>query len=196
MKRERGRALLALLALGVLLGTAGLGCGSREESPSAMNPTSGAPSEGMKGIRLQNLKVGDTRWVLQADTASVFREKKRVVAEVVEIDFFEADEHVSTLNADQGILLQATDDLEVRGNVRVVTQDGAVLRTRVLFWDHQRSKIHTDAFVEITRGDDVLTGVGMDADPGLDRVDIKEEVRGETRGDPAGLVDGAGEGGS
>ena len=70
----------------------------------------------MKGIRLHNIRVGDTRWVLQADTASVFREKKRVVAEVVEIDFFEEEEHVSKLTADQGILLQATDALAEQGN--------------------------------------------------------------------------------
>jgi LPS export ABC transporter protein LptC len=146
----------------------------------------------MTGISLHNIRVGDTRWVLQADTASVFREKKRVVAEVVRIDFFEGDEHVSKLTADQGILLQATDDLEARGNVRVVTDDGAILTTRVLFWDHQRAKIHTDELVRITRDDDVLTGVGMEADPGLDRIEIKEEVRGETRGDPDGLLDESG----
>jgi LPS export ABC transporter protein LptC len=157
-----------------------------------MDAPPGAPSEGMKGIRLQNLRVGDTRWVLHADTASVFRDQKRVVAEVVEIDFFEGDEHVSTLTADQGILLQSTDDLEARGNVKVVAEDGAVLETRVLFWDHQRAKIHTTEFVEITRQGDVLTGVGMEADPGLDRIEIKQEVRGETRGDPEGLVDGPG----
>jgi LPS export ABC transporter protein LptC len=191
MKRERGSALLALATLVALVALVATGCGSDEQESSALEPPSGAPSEGMKGIRLQNLKVGDTRWALQADTASVYREKKRIVAEVVEIDFYEADEHVSTLTADQGILLQATDDLEVRGNVRVVTQDGAVLKTRVLFWDHQGSKIHTDAFVEITRGEDVLTGVGMEADPGLDRIEIKEEVRGETHGDE-GLADETG----
>ncbi len=189
MKRER---ISALAAWAVLAGVAAGGCGPREGNPTSMDPPSGTPSEGMTGISLHNIRVGDTRWVLQADTASVFREKKRVVAEVVRIDFFEGDEHVSKLTADQGILLQATDDLEARGNVRVVTDDGAILTTRVLFWDHQRAKIHTDEFVRITRDDDVLTGVGMEADPGLDRIEIKEEVRGETRGDPDGLLDESG----
>ena len=186
MKRER---VSALAAWGVLVGVAAGGCGHREANPTSMDPPSGTPSEGMRGISLHNIHVGDTRWVLQADTASVFREKKRIVAEVVEIDFFEKDEHVSKLTSDQGILLQATDDIEARGNVRVVTDDGAVLTTRVLFWDHQRAKIHTDEFVRITRDNDVLTGVGLEADPGLDRIEIKEEVRGETRGDPEGLLD-------
>jgi LPS export ABC transporter protein LptC len=183
MRRERVSTLLAAAALAAALA----GCGRREANPTAMDTPSGAPSEGMKGIRLQNLRVGDTRWVLHADSASVFRDQKRVVAETVEIDFFEGDQHVSTLTADQGILLP--DDLEARGNVKVVTDDGAVLKTRVLFWDHQRAKIHTEEHVEITRQGDVLTGVGMEADPGLDRIEIKQEVRGETRGDPEGLVD-------
>lgn len=140
-----------------------------------------APSEGMRGISLQNFHVGDTRWVLQADTASVFRERKRVEADWVSIDFFDGEEHVSTMTADRGILLQNTDDLEARGNVRVVADDGAVLKTEVLFWSHGRSRIHTDEFVEITRDENVLTGIGLEADPGLDRIDLKQEVHGTVR---------------
>ena len=93
-----------------------------------------------------------------------------------------------TFGADRGVLLQATDDLEARGHVRVVADDGAVLRTEVLFWDHQRSRIHTDEPVEITRGEDVLQGVGLEADPGLSNVDLKREVRGRVRSAPESLL--------
>lgn len=142
----------------------------------------------MRGITLRNFREGDTRWVLQADTASVFRDRKRVEAQEVTIDFYDGERHVSKLTSDRGVLLQTTDDLEARGHVRVVTDDGAILKTEVLFWDHQRSRIHTDDAVEITRGDDVLTGIGLEADPGLDRVDLKRNVRGSVRSDPEKLL--------
>jgi LPS export ABC transporter protein LptC len=142
----------------------------------------------MRGIRLRNLQIGDTEWVLEADTASVFRERKTVVAERMEIDFFDGPRHVSRLTADQGVLNQATDDLEARGHVRVISDEGAVLTTEVLFWDHQRAKIHTEEYVEITQGSDVLAGYGLEADPGLDRVEIRRQVRGTLRSAPDSLL--------
>jgi LPS export ABC transporter protein LptC len=149
----------------------------------------------MRGISLQNFSEGDTRWVLQADTASVFRDRKRVETQAFAVDFFDGDRHVSRLTAARGVLMQATDDLEARGHVRVVTDDGAVLRTELLYWDHERSLIHTDQPVEITRGEDILTGVGLEADPGLSRVDLKRAVRGSVRSDPERLLPGDAEAG-
>jgi LPS export ABC transporter protein LptC len=190
MGRGAGAAWAAMAALAVL-GIAA-GCRPGDETPTAMERPSRAPNEGMKGVRMQNFKVGDTRWVLTADSAAIFREKKRVEALPVQIDFFEEDRHVSVLTADVGILLQATDDLEARGHVKVVTDEGTVLTTEILFWDHQKSLIHTEEFVRIEKDGDVLTGVGMEADPGLDRIDIKNAVRGTVM-DPGALLGGDGE---
>ncbi len=183
------KSLVSGGAAAILLGTLAVGCQEETSSPAVTRSSGRVATEGMTGISLHNYRISDTRWILQADTASVFRDRKRVEAEWVVIDFFEEDEHVSTMTADRGILLQHTDDLEVRGHVRVVTDDGAVLKTTVLYWDHGRSRIHTDQFVEITRGENVLTGVGLEADPGLDRVDLKEEVRGTVRSNPEELLD-------
>jgi len=185
MKGERTVAAVALVLLGAL---AAIGCRSGDRNPTAMEKPSNAPNEGMRGISLRNINIGDTAWVLHADTASIFRQKKRVIAERVVIDFFEEQGHVSRLTAKQGVLHQATDDLEARGDVQVATDDGALLTTEILFWDHQKAKIHTDEYVVITRGEDVLTGFGLEADPGLDRVDIKREVKGTVRGDPEELL--------
>ena len=168
----------------LLLGLASLvaaGCRSDNGNPAATDETVRPPSEGMRGISLQNFREGDTRWVLHADSASVFRERKRVEAEWVVIDFWDGERHVSRLTADRGILQQSTDDLEARGNVRVTSEDGTVLKTEVLFWDHGASRIHTEEFVEIVRDDDILTGIGLVTDPGLDRIELQHEVRGTIR---------------
>lgn len=175
--------LFVLLLTGAVVGG---GCSEDQERPLPEEPAPG-PSEGMRGIQLRNFQVGDTEWILRADTASVYREKKRVVAEDVRIDFFEGDKHVSMLTADQGVLLQATDDLEARGHVHVTTEDGAVLTTEVLFWDHQRAKIHTDEYVEIHQSGNVLSGYGLDADPGLNRVEIQRDVKGSVVHEPEAL---------
>lgn len=185
MRRGAG---VRILGMAVLLALAGTGCQGTDSELAATEPAAPPPSEGMRGVHLRNFQEGDTRWVLRADSASVFRDRKRVETEQVTVDFLDGDRHVSTLTADRGVLLQTTDDLEARGHVKVVADDGAVLRTEVLFWDHQRSRIHTDEPVEITRGQDVLRGVGLEADPGLSNVDLKREVRGSIRSDPETLL--------
>lgn len=179
---RRALAFVVVLGVGLALGQ---GCRpAGEESPELPGEPAKAPNEGMRGIKLRNFQVGDMEWVLEADTASVFREKKSVVAEDVNIDFFSGAKHVSRLTAEQGILNQATDDLEARGNVKVTTDEGAVLTTEVLFWDHQAAKIHTDQYVEIAQDGNTIAGVGLQADPGLDRVEIQREVRGTLRNQP------------
>jgi len=183
------QALFRILGMALVAVSAGCRGGDEGLATGGANPS--APSEGMRGVFLRNFREGDTRWVLESDSASVFRDRKRVETERVQVEFFDGDRHVSTLTADRGVLLQATDDLEARGHVQVVADDGAVLRTEVLFWDHQRARIHTDEPVEITRGQDVLRGVGLDADPGLDRVDLRREVRGTVRSDPESLLPAA-----
>lgn len=191
MKKE-----MLVRGLGMAVGLLALlaGCEGDEERLAADGGASSPPpSEGLRGLSLRNFQEGDTRWVLHADSASVFRDRKRVETQAVAIEFFDGDKHVSTLTADRGTLLQATDDLEARGNVRVVTDDGAVLRTEVLFWDHQKSLIHTDEPVEITRGEDVLQGVGLDADPGLDHVQLRSSVKGTVRSNPETALPGSSE---
>ena len=184
------RGVRVLSALAVLVALAITGCRSQEETPTAATESSGSGTrEGMRGVSLQNFKVGDTKWVLHADSASVFRERKRVEARQVQVDFFDGEEPVSTMTAELAILIQKTDDLEARGNVQVVAEDGSILKTEVLYWNHQQSKIHTDQYVEITKGEDVLTGVGLEADPGLDRIDLKQDVSGTTFGNPTELLE-------
>jgi LPS export ABC transporter protein LptC len=184
MRRSRWIALALAAGLAAACGA----CRSSDDPVQAAAPPAPPPSEGMRGVTIRNFREGDTRWVLQADTASVFRDRKRVEAQVVTIDFFDGDRHVSKLTSDRAVLLQATDDLEARGRVRVLTDEGGLLETEVLYWDHQRARIHTDDAVRITRGDDVLTGVGLEADPALERVDVKRNVRGTVRSDPEKLV--------
>lgn len=142
----------------------------------------------MRGVTLRNFQVGETEWVLEADSASVFREKKTVVARRVRIDFYEGDKHVSRLLSDEGILNQATDDLEARGHVSVTTDEGAVLTTEILFWDHQAAKIHTDEEVEIIQGENRIVGRGFEADPGLERIELRRQVRGTLRSKPEGIL--------
>ena len=58
-----------------------------------------------------------------------------------------------------------------------VTFKGEVLETDTLRYLNATDKIVSDSFVKLTRGKDVLTGIGFECDHTLESVDIKKDVR-------------------
>ncbi|MGB3092854.1 MAG: LPS export ABC transporter periplasmic protein LptC, partial [Candidatus Zixiibacteriota bacterium] len=71
--------------------------------------------------------------------------------------------------------------VEALGNVVVTTQQGVKLTTESLRWDPQTARIVTDDFVTITKGQDVITGYGLEADQELKHFVIKKKVKGEIK---------------
>ena len=90
------------------------------------------------------------------------------------IDFFdETGKHSSVLNADSAYVREKDRFLEVYGNVRIVTDDGRTLVTDRLAWDDSERRIHTDSYVEITEGEDLMTGYGFESNPELTNIKLK-----------------------
>lgn len=96
------------------------------------------------------------------------------------VDFYDKEgKHTSVLVADSGTIQEKKQILEVQGQVVVTTDRGVKLETASLRWDPNLAKIITDDFVKITRGEDVVTGQGMESDQELRQIKIKKNVSGE-----------------
>ncbi len=80
---------------------------------------------------------------------------------------------------DSGEFHENNEMANIYGNVVVVTEDSAKLETDYLWYDSFTKRIKTDAFVRITRGKDVVTGWGLDADNKLTRIKILNKVSGQ-----------------
>ncbi len=61
----------------------------------------------------------------------------------------------------------------------VVTNDGRRLETEELFFDNETQLIHNDVFDRFTRDGDVVTGIGLEATPDLEYIEIKQRVEAE-----------------
>ena len=95
----------------------------------------------------------------------------------------------STLTADEGVLARRTNDMEVLGNVVVYAADGTVLTTEKLTWNERTGKIQSDRPVRATRGKDVMTGVGVEADPDLRNIRILSDFKAYVRTPEGELVE-------
>ncbi len=168
-----------LLTSYFLLLTVLLGCGQKAQPPSgATVPPGIVPDQIIEGFTLVETENGKKQWALTAQRASNYEKQKTVNIEVVKIDFFRENEELySTLTSDRGTISTTSNDMEAQGHVLVVSKDGAKLETERLRWDNARQKIMSEDSVRITRGKTVMTGVGLESDPSLAHVVIKEKFK-------------------
>jgi LPS export ABC transporter protein LptC len=148
------------------------------------------PDSEIDGFRLTQTREGQRLWVLSANRALVFEEADRVELERLRIDYFDDEGNTrSTLTAEEGLLRRRTNDMEARGSVVVVAHDGTRLVTERLTWNERTGKIESDRFVRVTQGDDVFTGVGLEADPDLKNIRVKSDFKAYVRTPDGQLVE-------
>jgi LPS export ABC transporter protein LptC len=175
-----------VLAIVVSLGAAGMlgaagGC-SRRSTPAASNEELRIPDQEARDFTLTESAAGTKNWTLRANYAAMYNREHTVDARTVKIDFFDAEGNLySTLTADRGEVDQRTNDLQARGNVRVVTKNGIAMDTDSLRFLNRTGKIVSDGFVKVTRRGDVLTGFGFESDATLEHFRLRREVKAEVR---------------
>ncbi|MFQ5453369.1 MAG: LPS export ABC transporter periplasmic protein LptC [Candidatus Zixiibacteriota bacterium] len=109
-----------------------------------------------------------------------FETKDSTMAYMLNIDILDSSRHVTTeVIGDSGIIYESKGLLNIYGNVVVTTDDNSKLETDHLWWNSKTNRIKTDAFVRITKGEDIITGWGLDADNSLTHIKILNKVSGE-----------------
>jgi LPS export ABC transporter protein LptC len=182
--RTRG-ALLALLGTCLLLLA---GCSGDTGSTGEPASREGRlPKEQFFDYHLVETSNGIKQWTLDSDEMRKFSDQEDVQLITVTMDFFRDGEHFSTLTADSGKAHQISRDVHTWGNVVVITDDGRRLDTEELFFSNETQLIHNDVYNVFTRGEDVVTGIGLEATPDLKYIEIKQRVEAEVGDEePAG----------
>lgn len=122
-------------------------------------------------------RLGKMAWEFRGEVVRYFEEPERVEADRVVVDFYDEEEvYHSTLLADFGSIDRKSSDMEVWDSVVITNRNGTCVETERACWDNKNEKIYTDAFVTITKGRQVITGYGLETDPGLENAKILREV--------------------
>ena len=167
------------------------GCSSDGSDESAGD--SGLADEIITGFTTIETDSGKVKWRLGAPTARRFNTRQVFIMERPTIEFFDpAGRLETTLVSESGEYSQETHDMLAYGNVVVTSVAGDVLETDSLRYLNSEDKIVSDCFVKLTRGNDVITGYGLEADNTLSSVDIKRDVNARIvdDGDLDGDLDG------
>jgi LPS export ABC transporter protein LptC len=160
-----------------------LACGPAGEEQPQLQPTAGGggpqPEQKFYDSHIIESTAGVRQWVLEYDEMTKYVNRQDVDLVRIKMDFFRDGVYFSTLVSDSGIANLKTRNVFVWGNVRITTQDGRRLRTSELTYDNADGRIRNEVFNILDRGLDVVTGIGLEATPDLDYIEIKQEVAAE-----------------
>ncbi len=136
----------------------------------------GVTDESLSSFILRNYEGSQLKWKLTAGDAKV---SDTTVIHKLELEFFQDNAQLSSrLEADSGYVFNKTSDLKAMGHIVVRSSDSVTLWADELSWSDERQKIFTDGEVRYSKGDQMYRGRGLESDPNLKNIVIKEKFSG------------------
>ncbi len=133
--------------------------------------------ESLTSFILKNYKGSRLIWKLTAEDAKI---SDTTVIHQLELEFFDENSQPSSkLKADSGYIIHKTNDLKAVGNIVVKSSDSVTLWTDELNWSEEKQKIFTDGEVKYSKDKQVYRGKGLESDPSLKHIVIKEKFSGK-----------------
>lgn len=186
---SRQRNLVVAVALFSVLALLGACAREAEDvEPVKAVVTEPVPEQQLFDYRMIESTAGVKQWVLQSAEMQKFPGQRDMILSEVHMDFFRAGEHFSVLDADSGRVNAQSRDVHTWGHVVVVTDDGRRLETAELSFSNESGLIYNEVFNRFTRATDVMTGIGLEATPDLEYIELKREVKAEVE-DRSDLVE-------
>ena len=129
-------------------------------------------------------KDGHTQWELDADTAELEAGTGKMVLQAPSVNFFMEDGTRIKLTASEGILFTTTNDMEVRGKVRI-RNNRYTLTTETLTYKHEHRVLQAESAVHITGDAIELKAATMRYDLNTNQTQFDGRVEGILHENPA-----------
>ncbi len=162
-----------------------IGCGEKIQPSVLSTMDSGSlPQQESWNSTIVVSDSGHVSAIILAGYIRVFEMSRQTqMSQGVRVRFFDKKGiQTSVLTSEEGSVDEATNNLEARKHVIVVSSDSSRMTTEQLFWNNQRALIHTPDFVEITTKKEKLQGRGFESDQSLKNYRIFR-VTGQTQTD-------------
>jgi LPS export ABC transporter protein LptC len=132
---------------------------------------------------------GTKLWEVRADRAEVHeREGYTVLSRItrpVEVTLYSSQGQV-TCTANRATVDLASKDVRLEGGVVARSEQGTELKTETLRWIAASRRLQTDQAVTVSRGGLQTRGRGLEAETGLERVRILQNITSQLRSPSGG----------
>lgn len=154
-----------------------ISCGEDENTDNPVYEES--VSQEIISFTRNHYQAGQLKWSLKAKKAAFLENNEILVTEpfVKVYEKSESSENAESntssksmaITSDKAEVNEQTQDIEFFGNVKGVSEDGTLYTDR-LFWKEEEGLVYAPGKVRIVRGDSVVFGENMKANPSLETV--------------------------
>ncbi len=150
-----------------------IGCGKDSDNQNNL-PPAGVEQE-LGSFSFVRLQKGQTRWKLEAKSASVMEFGLTKIDDVRLVIFSDNPSKNIDIHSDKGEVNQSTYDVKLIGNVRGKLSDGGYLTTDEVFWSEDNKTLFTlpGTKVKIVYKNSTIIGEEMSAKPDYEIVEMK-----------------------
>ena len=118
---------------------------------------------------------GKREWVLKSSEAKMFDSSSEIYLFNMTMTFYNPNNMIqSFLSSDEGYVNKKTKNVSASGNVKIFSENGAVLLCKKVYWDNTRKIFYSETNEQVTleQGNTIIKGYKMKADSGLKQVQI------------------------
>jgi LPS export ABC transporter protein LptC len=115
----------------------------------------------IKGFTYTEVGEANAKWEVKAETATYNKKQNLAVFDRVQIKLTTSDSKVFVMSADKGQMLTDKKNIEIKGNVVIISDTGDKFSTDHLNYNNAEKKFYTDAPVTMENKRMKITGVGL-----------------------------------
>jgi len=121
---------------------------------------------------------GKKAWEVKGKSADIFTDVVKLTS--VNANVYGEEEDVN-LVGDKGSYDKASGKMHLEDNVVITTTGGGKMTTDYLDWDKESQRVSTEAMVNIERQNIKAMAKGLEGEPNLKRISLKDDVKVEIR---------------
>jgi LPS export ABC transporter protein LptC len=162
MKTTRKTVIIVVILAVILSVTAILAIGLRRSPEKALlKIMSDRVDLQVKNVRYTDVGDSGMMWEIKADTARYLKKENLALFDQVTVRLVMKDGRIFVMNGDRGRLNTQSRDMEIEGNVGIVSENGDRFTTERLLYRDAGKQIETDRPVIMENGSVRISGVGM-----------------------------------
>lgn len=135
----------------------------------------------VKDVLFTDVGQSGEKLEIKADTARYHKKENMAFFDKIHVKMLTPEGRVFRMTGDRGKLQTDTKDIEISGNVEILSDHGDRLRTDVLYYTHAKSAVHTDGAVTIWGDRMQIRGIGMIINLKEGQMSLQSKVKGQVQ---------------
>ena len=115
----------------------------------------------VKNVHYTDVGASGLKWEIKADNAKYVKNENLVLFDRIRVKLVMSDGTTLVMTGDKGKSNTETKDMEVSGNVEIITEKGDRLTTDILKYSGSEQRIYTDAAVRMENPRMQVKGIGL-----------------------------------